>query len=341
MAVTNVTSRPEVEDPDKLPSDVAVLIRRSASKSPDNDCQQPTTTGGTPSKQPRRKLSKVMSRRSSLSFNDMENAEEFLDKRSMTPTQERINALTMIPGMLYSLYFLIAGKWIVPMDDQHFQFLQTDTSVWADMARETFGSEHTLTEGFGCINSDVFPNMPALPPLPVFAAAFGLLAHSPLSMLYHWKYATTIHQSKRIQHWSRRLDNAMIHFASACAAYATTGSLTYFILNAIFNLDCAYRQFEEKIQPKRNLFRTASGIFLYTMPILLHGNFMLYFQLSTMFGAAIWFFATYPIGGWSHAAFHICQSFLPYLIMSAAMRLESSQIQISLALRCADMASQK
>ena len=221
---------------------------------------------------------------------DKFDAEEFLDKRVMTSNQERFNAITMIPGMIYSLYFILAGCWIKAGDDYHngSPFHQSENSVWSDMAREVFGSENGWRDRFGCIHSSSFPHLTALPPLPVVAAAVGILVHSPFSMMYHWKAASSIEPSYRVKHWSRRLDHAFIHFASACAAYATSGRVDFFLLNAAFNLDCAYRQFEEKVRPKRNLNRIASSVFLYLLPVLMYKQYFLFFQFFVMFGTGAW-----------------------------------------------------
>ncbi len=51
-------------------------------------------------------------------------------------------------------------------------------------------------------------------------------------------------------------------------------------------------------------------------------------------------FVQYPLGGWSHGVFHLVLSFLPYLIMNVATELESSQLQINLAVKCAIVAGQ-
>lgn len=219
-------------------------------------------------------------------------AQAFLDKRVMTPTQERFNAITMIPGMIYSLYYILAGCWVTataPDQQENFtSFPQSETSEWASMAWEAFGNEHGWIERIGCINSSLFPHLPALPPLPVVAAAVGILVHSPFSMLYHWRYATIIESSQRVQHWSRRLDHAFIHFASSCAAYATSGRVDFFLLNAAFNLDCAYRQFEERVRPKRNLSRIITSVHLYLLPLLVYGQYALFLQFYLMF----------IVGGW-------------------------------------------
>ena len=296
--------------------------------SSDYECGSTTRRKSTGLINQSRRVDKLTRRLSSFSHGDPSkfNAEEYLDKRVMTDTQEWCNAITMLPGMLYAIHFILAGCWV--QEDNIFQ-----SNGRFNMAP---GNEHDWVEGVGCISCYLFPYLTALPPLPVFAAALGMVGHSPFSMFYHWKCATTIKPSMRIKHWSRRVDHSFIHFASACASYATTGSKTYFLLNAIFNLDSAFRQFEEKICPRRNVTRIGLSIILYILPVLLNGHYFLVFQFGILFGLGGWLFVGYPLGGWSHAMFHLCLAFLPHLVISAAMQLESSQTQIELALHCAD-----
>ncbi|KAL3769681.1 hypothetical protein ACHAW5_010262 [Stephanodiscus triporus] len=263
----------------------------------------------------------------------------FLDKRVMTPNQERFNAITMIPGMVYTLYFILAGCWITACDrqDDAAVRLSEDSSYWAGMASGAFGDDDGWGGGgLGCVHGSELPYIMALPPLPVVAAAVGTLVHSPVSINYHWWYATSLDPSRRIEHWSRRLDHAFIHFSSACAAYATSGRVDFFLLNVAYNMDCAYRQFEEKVCPRRNLYRVASSIFLSVLPVLAYRHYLLFFQIFAMFAVSGWYFligftapqqlfVRYPVGGWSHGLFHLVLSFLPHLIMKVATQVESSQ----------------
>ena len=247
---------------------------------------------GTPAKQPRRGTPKNKSMtRSSKSPSKKEgfDAVAFLERRVMTPNQERFNAITMIPGMVYSLYFILAGCWITLCDHQDDSVSQlSETSDWADMARGAFGSEHGWRGSFGCMDSTELPYIMVVPPLPVVAAAAGTLVHSPVSIIYHWFYATSIEPSYRVKHWSRRLDHAFIHFLSACAAYATSGRVDFFLLNAAFNMDCAYRHFEEKVCPRRNLYRVALSISLSVLPVLMRQAYFLLFQFVAMFAVSGW-----------------------------------------------------
>ena len=270
----------------------AFKLRRTESESSDDECGIPPTKQSGRRTPRKKKITRIVSENgvSSNFPNKKESfdAEEFFDKRVMTAIQERFNAITMIPGMIYCLYFILAGCWISAGDQHGGSPLQrSENSDWAGIAQEAFGSEHGWRGSLGCIHSSAFPYLTALPPLPVVAAAVGILVHTPFSVMYHWR-ATTIEPSYRVKHWSRRLDHSFIHFASACAAYATSGRVDFFLLNAAFNMDCAYRQFEEKVYPKRNLNRIASSVFLYLLPVLIYKQYFLFFQFFVMFATGGW-----------------------------------------------------
>jgi len=312
--------------------------KRSSSSGSVNSDYEVGTSGKRKSRRRKQKISRSVSSVTKKTDSIEFDAEEYLDKRHMTPTQERFNAITMIPGMIYCVYYLMTERWLTSSNEKEsFRVEESESSEWAGMAREAFGSEVRWTENVGCLDSHSFPYLTVLPPLTVVAAAVAILVHSPCSMLYHWKYATSLHTSKRIPHWSRRLDNVSIHFASVLASYSTSGRMDYFLLNVVFNLDCAYRQFEEEVRPRRNLVRLASSILLYLLPVMVYGHYDLVFQFFAMFGTCAWLFVGYPLGGWSHGIFHLVDAFLPYLVITSAMRLESSQLQISLAATCAGM----
>eukprot|EP00565_Helicotheca_tamesis_P003055 CAMPEP_0185741250 /NCGR_PEP_ID=MMETSP1171-20130828/38858_1 /TAXON_ID=374046 /ORGANISM="Helicotheca tamensis, Strain CCMP826" /LENGTH=304 /DNA_ID=CAMNT_0028413209 /DNA_START=2292 /DNA_END=3203 /DNA_ORIENTATION=- len=154
----------------------------------------------------------------------------YMSWREMTPLQERINAITVIPNPCFCLYFLLAGKWLsdeaiekareamgagdfnTGSDATTFGASDDLTSFWiknmmqddpATIAQEMGGmSLQDSYEKFGCIRSTLFPNLHALPPLPVVAAAIGIILHMPFSFLYHWTYAHRLPPgSARIEHW--------------------------------------------------------------------------------------------------------------------------------------------
>mmetsp|Transcript_8147 Transcript_8147/g.11693 ORF Transcript_8147/g.11693 Transcript_8147/m.11693 type:complete len:84 (-) Transcript_8147:144-395(-) len=71
------------------------------------------------------------------------------------------------------------------------------------------------------------------------------------------------------------------------------------------------------------------------MPILWWGNIILFVKISVILLISAWLFASYPIGGWSHSAFHVAIAMLPPLLMIAACNLSSSRAQIQTAAMCA------
>ena len=162
--------------------------------------------------------------------NDKIKVDAYMASREMTEQQERWNALTMIPSPLYCIYYILAGKWL------------NDAAAQVDTLEEHF-DEST------CIKSSWFPNLHAMPPLAVMFVALGIAIHAPFSFIYHWKYAHALPPGiARTDHVSRRLDQAMIHVASAFITYATSVSWEYFLANVLYNADCFHRQFHKEVR---------------------------------------------------------------------------------------------
>lgn len=260
--------------------------------------------------------------------------EKYMARREMTVTQERWNALTMIPSPLYCLYFVLSGIWVTPDLVQEMREESTDAAIgglrgFGGLANAFVGDSR------GCLPPTYWHNIPALPPLPLLAVAAAITVHAPFSFLYHYKYAHSLPPgAPRTNHWSRRMDQAMIHLASALISYGTSGSWDFFVANVIYNADCIYRQFQRKVRPRRNKIRIMISVVAYTMPILRRGDIWLFFQIWSVFGFGFWLFGAYPIGGWSHAAFHLVVALAPPLLMVAACELPASLEQMKLAARC-------
>ena len=263
--------------------------------------------------------------------------EEYAQKRLMTAQQERMNALTMLPPSIYCILFVfLTSNWIrndalenarrdYYADPKHFE--TTHSTGFAGMLNEALADPDT-----GCLSPDfVFP---AIPPLAVLAVFVGTLAHMPWSFVYHWYYAHRLHGQERINHWSRRMDQAMIHCSSAFYAYATSGSFHYFLACALFNLHCARRHFLPILRPRSNQIRIGIAMVAYSLPILRRGDVERFCILWGFLGIGVWLFSKYPIGGWSHAAFHLILSVLPAIFFSVALELPVSQPQIQLAAQC-------
>uniref|UniRef100_A0A7S4IN07 Post-GPI attachment to proteins factor 3 n=1 Tax=Odontella aurita TaxID=265563 RepID=A0A7S4IN07_9STRA len=244
--------------------------------------------------------------------------------RNMTPIQERWNAITIIPNAFYCLFYLFAGKWISQID------IDANRGEAADLA-----SVDEMFPGV-CIRYQLFPNLHALPPLSVCAVALGIILHCPCSFLYHWKYAVILPQGlPRIEHWSRRLDHSAIHLCSALWSYGTSGSWSYFALNMIYNADSIYRHFEKEVRPKRNQGRILFSMILYTLPLIWRGESVLFSHIWSIFAVALWLFAAYPLGGWSHSAFHVVMVLVPPILLESSCQLPESREQIRVAALCA------
>jgi hypothetical protein len=249
--------------------------------------------------------------------------EEYRSKRKMSLVQERWNAVTMIPSPLYCVYYILAGVWV--------HSLPSGAAIGLEDGDFPAASGDVESH---CLPPSRWHSMPALPPLPVLAVAIAILLHAPFSFIYHWRYATT----HDITHWSRRLDQSFIHVASALVSYATSGSWDYFCANVLYNAECIYRLHLPRFRPRANQMRITISILAYVFPILRRGDVVLFLQVSVVLGVGGWLFSSYPIGGWSHAAFHIVMCLLPPLIMEAASELPVSQSQMQIASSCAGIA---
>jgi hypothetical protein len=250
--------------------------------------------------------------------NDKIKVDAYMASREMTELQERWNALTMIPSPLYCIYYILAGKWL------------DDSVAQTDILGDHFN------QGTKCIQSSWFPNVHAMPPLAVMFVTLGIAIHAPFSFIYHWKYAHALPPGiARTDHVSRRLDQAMIHVASAFLAYATSASWEYFLANILYNADCFHRQFHKEIFPRRNQIRIAISMVFYTIPILFR-DVTLFFECWAVILVSVWLFVRYPLGGWSHCSFHLVIALLPPLLMEAACQI--SQAEIQHAAQCARIA---
>lgn len=240
---------------------------------------------------------------------------KYMEAREMTLTQERWNALTILPSPIYCVYYISSGQWISGK-------YASDVIVDQDFDQSQ------------CLTSPWFPHH-ALPPLPVLYIAIAICVHAPTSFLYHWFYANYLPPLARISHWSRRLDHVFIHVASALVSYGTSGSWDYFLANVMFNADCMYRQFMKKVRPRHNQVRIGISILAYTIPILRRGDVLMFGKCWIIIFMSGWLFAKYPLKGWSHSAFHVVIALLPIFLMQVAVELPVSQEQISLAVHCA------
>jgi hypothetical protein len=269
---------------------------------------------------------------------------KYMAKREMSVQQERWNAITILPNAMYCLYFLLAAKWmpLVYQHDMHNDEAPDEEynviEFHVDTTHPVMSNGalvHDNDNNLGCLAPDhVLARLLhwyVLPPLPILAVAMGICFHAPFSFLYHWQYAT---QRVPTAHWSRRMDQAMIHVCSALVSYATSGDVRYFLANVIYNSECIIRQFAKRVQPKRNQRRIIFSMILYLMPLLRRQQFQKFMELGIVLGVSGWLFVAYPIGGWSHATFHLVVSLVPPLLMATTLDLPDSIAHVQRAVQC-------
>ena len=239
---------------------------------------------------------------------------EYSNKRQMSVAQERANALSIIPASFYCAYYLVTTvHWVPP-----------EIISEAQNALNGAGGKGP-SDVNGCISSWVFPYLRYLPPPTVLAIGVGTILHTPASFLYHWKYCTDPNVPNKIDHWSRRLDQCLVHFTGALWSYGTSASLSYFTLNLLYNLDCIRLQCQPAIIPRRNQVRILLCVVLYTAPLVFMSNefgeegLMTFLRFWKVFLWGVFFFVAYPFGGWSHTMFHLVTISLPAILMSHAV----------------------
>ena len=265
---------------------------------------------------------------------------EYAACREMTKTQELWNAVSMVPPTVYCFVYMCTTAWWINADllaKAEEDYVSDPQNFIAQVSGQTtenatWGNFRAAQFSPGCLHSDV---LPALPPLTVLAVIAGTALHMPCSFLYHWKYSHTLDRIARLNHWSRRLDHAMIHLCSALYAYGSSGSLDFFLASALFNLHCMYRHFFlPHSRPRSNQLRVAIAIIAYSLPILRRGDVWIFVLFWAIVGFGLWLFSQYPIGGWSHCAFHLVIGCVPVLLLEVAKALPVAQPELMLAAQC-------
>jgi len=268
--------------------------------------------------------SKVYDIRSLMKILVLEDKDEYIKRRTMTPLQERLNGVTMLVGAFYSSYYCFSGRWL-----------------WDNISKLDLSALKSYGEGVftQCGTSWLIQDLHTTPPLPMIFIALGLVTHAPISFTYHWHYCTTLPPGKdRLDHWSRKLDQAFIHVASAFVSYGTSGRWDFFAANVIFNAYCAWCTLISTVAtPVKTQLRILASMFFYTFPLLQCDDMNTFLIAWIILGSALWLFATYPIRGWSHAAFHLTIALLVPILMEAAGELPASQEQIAKAAHCASL----
>eukprot|EP00977_Amphora_coffeiformis_P003316 scaffold614_cov163-Amphora_coffeaeformis.AAC.9 len=262
--------------------------------------------------------------------------EAYMANREMSALQEKCNALTMIPLPMFCMYYIWACWWIpnTMMEELNEEVVHaagttTTTTTWP---------AHWMGEPADCPSPNTWGllSLPYFPPAPVLAVALGVTLHTPWSMLYHWKYAHQLPAgAPRMNHWSRRMDHAMMHLAAAMVAYGTSGcSWDYMVATGLFNADSAYRHFEHKVAPRRNKVRITLATLAYSMPLLRSGHAELFLEFCAVMGVCGWLFAAYPIGGWSHTAFHALLVITLFPLLQGASLTGAAQESVLMAAQC-------
>lgn len=246
-------------------------------------------------------------------------------ERGMNTTQEVWNAITMLIAPCYCIYYLLSGSWLSAAHLEKYSVLESfEPSL-------SFAGAHV-----GCIQSSFFPNFHALPPSTVIAIVTGMVLHAPASIIYHLLCAFKIPQGPaRINHWSRRLDQAMIHVISILWSFASSGNGRYTLLSMVINLDSIYGLYQRQFCPRKIVRRFAMALIIQTLPIFLKGDGPLSVKLILIFITSGWLFTRYPLGGYSHGMFHIVIAFAPPLVLAASTQLPVAQDQIRFAAECA------
>ena len=90
------------------------------------------------------------------------------------------------------------------------------------------------------------------------------------------------------------------------------------MINAIL----AASHFLPVIYPRRNKLGVLFSIVLYLAPLVARGEFGVLLQAVGIVVVGGFCFALYPLGGWSHAVFHLVMALLPAIILEAALRLK-------------------
>ena len=263
-------------------------------------------------------------------------AEELLEKRArsrqMSGAQEVWNAITMLVTPAIGLYFIFSGMWVTQD-----RILQAKEHLLG--GTDEFSILEPLFEGVGrCINSTYFPNLYAMPPLATISIVVGYLMHSPCSVYYHLLCAFKLPPGKeRLNHWSRKLDQAMIYAMSYFTCYGTSGSLKFAVVSMIFSIDSIYRLFQPVYRPKSILVRMIVAFLLPVLPAIVYGYHEQTRQYFIIFAISGWMFTSYPLGGFSHGVFHLIAALSNPIQLGLSTMLSTSEEAIQIAANCAAM----
>lgn len=263
-------------------------------------------------------LYKSSSKNNSKDLSSREIIKERAKKREMNSSQEIWNALTMLVAPTICLYFIFSGAWY-----RHESFSEEELD-W---------SVNDLDED--CIE---FPKMHVMTPDTTKMIAIGYLMHSPISILYHLLCAFKLPPgAKRLDHWSRRLDQTMIHVMSAFICYGTSGSMRYFILAMVFAIDSGYRLFQPLYRPTGCLVRMTICFLLPVLPAFAFGYYVEAMKCLIIYGFTGWIFINYPFGGYSHGIFHLVAALSTPVQLHLSTKTVVGKIALVTAAKCSLM----
>ncbi len=117
---------------------------------------------------------------------DTFDAKAYLDNRVMSPLQEACNALSMLPGMIFSVYFVLSGSWAKGATEMAYNPSDPMIQQQSNWLTNILGDEYRWTENSGCIDHPMFPQLTALPPPTVMMVAFAGVVHPIFSILFHY-----------------------------------------------------------------------------------------------------------------------------------------------------------
>jgi hypothetical protein len=253
-------------------------------------------------------------------------------KRHMSRNQEIWNAMTILLPAGFVVYYLFSGSFVEEGD-----ILRAKGSLEADSSFED--TMNQSGDGHRCISSPYFPALHALPPMTTISVALGYILHSPCSILYHFLCAFKLETGqKRMDHWSRRLDQSMIHIMGCFVNFGISGSVKYSLMTLAFSIDSIVRLFQPGFRPKGNQIRMLISLLFGVMPAFMYGYYVDVIKMVLIYGIAGWMFAAYPLGGYSHCIFHVVMALVTPLQLGMSTRHMISQEAIDIAAKCAVLA---
>mmetsp|Transcript_5523 Transcript_5523/g.10511 ORF Transcript_5523/g.10511 Transcript_5523/m.10511 type:complete len:327 (-) Transcript_5523:4799-5779(-) len=251
-------------------------------------------------------------------------------RRQMSTSQEVWNAITMLVTPILGLFFILSGMWVTEED-----VIRARESLFHEFSDSNNQIDLYFEGQERCLHSQVFPRLPAVPPVATLSIVLGYVLHSPCSIYYHLLCAFKIPPGpKRLDHWSRRLDQSMIHVMGTLVSYGTSGSIKYGLLSLAFTVDSIYRLFRPIHQPRGILIRMIIGFLMPVLPALVYGHFEEVIQFLIIYALSGWMFTTYPFGGYSHGFFHLIAALSNPIQLVLSTKLLTSQQAIQIAASC-------